>query len=96
MFEVPLVETPLNITVTRFTQLGILVKSMLVPLVEATAVPLVITLLFIVLTTAPVIVGLVSVLFVSVCVAESITTLPVTAGKSCVKLLAVVGSWMVI
>ena len=39
MFEVPLVETPLNITVTRLTQLGMLVKSILVPLVEATAVP---------------------------------------------------------
>ena len=38
--EVPLVETPLNITVTRLTQDGMLVKSMLVPLVVATAVPL--------------------------------------------------------
>ena len=37
--EVPLVETPLNITVIRFTQDGMLVKSMLVPLVLATAVP---------------------------------------------------------
>jgi hypothetical protein len=36
---VPFVLTPLNITVTRFTQLGIDVKSMLVPLVDATAVP---------------------------------------------------------
>ena len=34
--------TPLNITVTRLTQLGIPVKSMATPLVEATAVPLVI------------------------------------------------------
>jgi hypothetical protein len=31
----------LNITVIRFTQLGIPVKSIAVPLVEATAVPLV-------------------------------------------------------
>ena len=36
---VPLVLTPLNITVIRFTQLGMPVKSMLVPDVEATAVP---------------------------------------------------------
>jgi hypothetical protein len=36
---VPLVETPLNITVIRFTQDGMLVKSMLVPDVEASAVP---------------------------------------------------------
>jgi hypothetical protein len=39
MMLVPLVLTPLNITVTRFTQLGIPVKSIDVPLVEATAVP---------------------------------------------------------
>ena len=36
---VPLVLTPLNITVIRLTQDGILVKSMLVPDVDATAVP---------------------------------------------------------
>jgi len=36
---VPLVLTPANITVIRLTQLGMLVKSMLVPLVDATAVP---------------------------------------------------------
>jgi len=36
---VPFVLILLNITVTRFTQLGIPVKSMLVPLVEATDVP---------------------------------------------------------
>jgi len=35
---VPVVLTPLNITVTLFTQLGIPVKSIAVPLVEATAV----------------------------------------------------------
>jgi hypothetical protein len=35
---VPLILTPLNTTVTLFTQLGILVKSIAVPLVEATAV----------------------------------------------------------
>ena len=37
--DVPVVETSVNIKVIRFTQDGILVKSMLVPLVEATAVP---------------------------------------------------------
>jgi hypothetical protein len=37
--EVPLVLTPSNITVMRFTHDGIEVKSMLVPDVEATAVP---------------------------------------------------------
>jgi hypothetical protein len=36
---VPLVDTPLNITVIRFTHDGIDVKSILVPLVDATAVP---------------------------------------------------------
>lgn len=36
----PLVLTPLNNTVIRFTHDGIPVKSMLVPLVDATAVPL--------------------------------------------------------
>ena len=35
----PLVETPANITVIRFTHDGIDVKSILVPLVDATAVP---------------------------------------------------------
>lgn len=38
----PFVDTPLNITVIRFAQLGIPVKSIDVPLVDATAVPLVI------------------------------------------------------
>ena len=37
-FDVPLVETPLNITVIRLIQLGSAVKSMLVPLVDVTAV----------------------------------------------------------
>jgi hypothetical protein len=36
---VPLPDTSLNITVIRFTHDGIEVKSMLVPLVDATAVP---------------------------------------------------------
>jgi hypothetical protein len=58
MFELPLKLTPLIITVIRFTQLGMLVKSILVPLVDACAVPAVITLLAIEDTTAPVIVGL--------------------------------------
>lgn len=35
----PLVETPLYITVIRLTHDGIEVKSILVPLVDATAVP---------------------------------------------------------
>jgi len=38
---VPFSETPLNITVIRFTHDGMLVKSMLVPEVDATAVPLI-------------------------------------------------------
>ncbi len=38
-FDVPLVETPASITVTLFTHDGMPVKSMLVPDVEATAVP---------------------------------------------------------
>ena len=54
----PFVDTALNITVIRLTQLGIEVKSILVPDVEACAVPAVITLLAIEDTTAPVIVGL--------------------------------------
>ena len=37
---VPFVLTPLSMMVIRFTQDGMLVKSMLVPLVDATAVPL--------------------------------------------------------
>lgn len=37
--DVPLVLTPRTITVTRFTHDGMLVKSILVPLVDATAVP---------------------------------------------------------
>ena len=56
---VPFVLTEFNITVILFTQLGMLVKSMLVPLVVATAVPDVMTLEAIVLMDAPVIVGLV-------------------------------------
>ena len=39
MFDVPLNETLLNITVIRLAHEGMPVKSMLVPLVEATAVP---------------------------------------------------------
>jgi hypothetical protein len=39
MFAVELKDTAPNITVIRFTQDGILVKSMLVPLVDAIAVP---------------------------------------------------------
>jgi hypothetical protein len=58
--DVPLKLTPLNITVTRFTQDGMLVKSMLVPLVDATAVPDVMT----PRTEVPVIVVLFSVVMV--------------------------------
>jgi hypothetical protein len=58
---VPFVLTPANITVIRFTQLGIPVKSMLVPLVVATAVPLVMP----PLTEVPVIVVPVSVVMVA-------------------------------
>jgi hypothetical protein len=43
MLLVPLVLTPLNITVIRFTPAGIPVKLMAVPDVEATAVPELIT-----------------------------------------------------
>ena len=60
--------TPLNITVTRFTQLGMPVKSMLVPLVDATAVPLTIALFAPLTTAVPLVAGNVMVL------------LPATAG----------------
>jgi hypothetical protein len=39
VFEVPVVETPLNVTVMRFTQDGMPVKLMAVPDVDACAVP---------------------------------------------------------
>jgi hypothetical protein len=39
IFDAPFKLTPLNITVIRFTQLGMLVKSIEVPDVDATAVP---------------------------------------------------------
>ena len=70
MFEVPFVLTPLNITVTRFAQLGMPVKSMLVPLVDATAVPETIALFAPLTTAVPLVVGNVIVL------------LPATAGAS--------------
>jgi len=57
----PFVLTPCKTTVMRFTQLGILVKSMLVPLVEATAVPEVIALFCPEITAVPVTAGKVSV-----------------------------------
>jgi hypothetical protein len=69
--DVPSVDTAYNCNVIRFTQLGILVNPTLVPLVDATTVPAVMTLLAIELTTAPVMVGLVSVLFVNVWAASS-------------------------
>lgn len=77
-------ETPLSITVTRFTHDGMLVKSILVPLVLTCAVPDVIAL-------APITNGLPSVLLVSVWVALSVTTFPVLAGNVAVKSLAVLG-----
>jgi hypothetical protein len=70
--DVPSVDTAYNCNVIRFTQLGILVNPTLVPLTD-TAVPAVMTLLAIELITAPVMVGLVSVLFVSVWVPVSNT-----------------------
>lgn len=39
MLSVPLMLTPLNMTATRFTHDGMLVKSIAVPLVVASAVP---------------------------------------------------------
>jgi hypothetical protein len=39
VFDVPFVDTPLKITVIRFTQDGIPVKSMAVPDVDACTVP---------------------------------------------------------
>ena len=56
-FDAVPVETDWNKTVIRLIQLGKPVKSMLVPLVDACAVPDVITLDAIALTTAPDIVG---------------------------------------
>jgi hypothetical protein len=72
--EVLFVETPLNSTVIRFTQLGILVKSIEVPDVEATAVPAVMALLIPLTTTEPVPAGNVTVL------------VPATAGTANVTL----------
>jgi hypothetical protein len=70
---------------------------MLVPLVDATAVPEVITLEAIVLITAPemlgeVIVGLVSVLFVNVCVASVPANVVVASGSVNVRSVAVDGA----
>jgi hypothetical protein len=49
----PFVLTPLNITVIFFTQLGIPVKSIAVPLVEATEVPDLMMLLGAVMVVVP-------------------------------------------
>jgi hypothetical protein len=70
-----------NITVILFTHEGMDVNVMLVPLVDATDVPEVMTLLAIEDTTAPVIVGLVNVLLVRVCVAANPTIVSVIAGN---------------
>lgn len=66
MLDVPFVETPLNITVIRLTQDGMPVKSMLVPEVEATAVPETMLELRPLTATVPVPAGRVSVPFVAV------------------------------
>ena len=73
MFAVPDKDTPLNITVTRFAHDGMPVKSIAVPDVDACAVPDVITYPPI---TGVLIVGLVSVLLVSVCVSVVPTIVP--------------------
>jgi len=59
--DVPFVLTPLNITVMRFTHDGMLVKSIEVPEVEATAVPEISALLTPLITTVPVPAGIVAV-----------------------------------
>jgi hypothetical protein len=76
------------------------VKSILVPDVDACAVPDVSTLLLIEDTTAPVIVGLVNVglvnvLPVSVCVAARPTSVSVTAGSVSVLVPATAGASIV-
>lgn len=87
--EVPLVETPLNITVTRFAHEGMPVKSMDVPEVEATAVPSVRAPPWIVLLeiVAPVIV-----LFVKVCVASVPTSVVAASGSMIVRFEFVLGA----
>jgi len=71
------------------------VKSMLVPEVDACAVADVSTLLAIEDTTAPVIVGLVNVLLVSVCVAARVATVSVAAGNVIVLVPATAGAAIV-
>jgi hypothetical protein len=66
-----LVLTPANITVTRFTQLGIPVKSMLVPLVLFCAVPLTIALFAPLTTAVPLVFGNVMLLLPATGGAES-------------------------
>ena len=78
MFDVPLVLTPLNITVILLTQLGIPVKSIDVPEVDATAVPEVKT------PTplgVPEIIGEVKVLFVNTSVVALPTNVSVATGS---------------
>lgn len=86
--DVPFVDTAYNCNVIRFTQLGILVNPTLVPLTDTT-VPAVMTLLAIELTTAPVMAGLVSVLFVSVSVVSLPTKVSVDVGKVKVPVLTI-------
>jgi len=93
---VPLKLTPEKITVMRFTQEGMPVKSTdvgppdegkgVVP--PAFTVPDVITLDAIVVITAPEIAGLVNVLFVNVCVVFAPTNVVVASGNVSVRVLA--------
>jgi hypothetical protein len=76
-----LVLTPLNITVIRFTQEGIDVKSMLVPDVLALAVPDVIALLTPMTETVPVPAGIVAVKLLAVFVGTSSTLPPLAAAN---------------
>jgi len=85
---VPFVLTPLNITVILFTQLGIPVKSIEVPDVLATAVPLVITELAIVVITAPDMLGEVPSTTAPVPVLVVTPVPPLNTGRATVKVVA--------
>jgi hypothetical protein len=88
MLDVPFVLTPLNITVIRLTHEGIPVKSMLVPDVDATAVPAVNTPTPV---GVPAITGL-----VNVCPVAVVNTVPVEAGRLKVLLPETSGELIVI
>ena len=93
---VPFVLTPFIITVILLTQLGILVKSMDVPDVDACAVADVSTLDAIVVITALDIAGAVNVLFVSVSVVAFPTKVSVLAGRVITVVTASVGDRVVL